>query len=104
MPLLKDSQYNQKGSSYFYSFATFPSIKIYKENTGKAWKQHLLFGDYIVVKDLDIQNKRVLVRSRGVTGWAKIDELQKERVLEVNFIDIGQGDGCHIVTPNDEHI
>jgi len=104
MPLLKDSQYNQKGSSYFYSFATFPSIKIYKEKTGSSWKQHLLFGDYIVVKDLDIQNNRVLVRSRHATGWAKIDELQKERVLEVNFIDIGQGDGCHIVTPNDEHI
>jgi len=104
MPLLKEKYYNKKGSSYFYSFATFPSIKVYKESTGSSWKQHLLFGDYIVVKDLEIKNNRVLVRSRHATGWAKITELQKERVLEVNFIDIGQGDGCHIVTPNDEHI
>ena len=24
-------------------------------------------------------------------------------MLEVNFIDVGQGDGCHIVTPDDKH-
>ena len=27
-----------------------------------------------------------------------------KRLLEVNFVDIGQGDGCHIVTPDDEII
>ena len=29
--------------------------------------------------------------------------MQLERPLEVNFVDVGQGDGCHIVTPDDEH-
>jgi hypothetical protein len=24
--------------------------------------------------------------------------------MEVNFVDIGQGDGCHVVTPDDKHI
>ncbi len=104
MAQLQETQYNKTGNSYFYSFATFPSVKIYKESTGKAWKQHLLFGDYIRIKDLDIQNNRVLARSRNKTGWIDISGFQKERILEVNFVDIGQGDGCHIVTPNDEHI
>ena len=53
---------------------------------------------------MEIHDNRVLARSRNTTGWIAISELQKESVLEVNFIDIGQGDACHIVTPNDEHI
>jgi beta-lactamase superfamily II metal-dependent hydrolase len=104
MAKLSQSLYLQRGNNYYYSFASFPSVKIYKEATGNSWKQHLLFGDYIQIKDLNIKNNRVLARSRHTTGWIKVSELQKERILEINFIDIGQGDGCHIVTPNDEHI
>ncbi|MEP5616830.1 MAG: hypothetical protein ABJP76_12030, partial [Flavobacteriaceae bacterium] len=36
-------------------------------------------------------------------GWIRIGDIQKTRVLEVNFVDIGQGDGCHMVTPDDQH-
>ncbi len=31
----------------------------------------------------------------------KRSDLQDERLLEVNFVDIGQGDGTFIVTPDD---
>jgi len=104
MTQLQEKFYNKKGSSYFFSFATFPSVKIYKESTGGTWKQHLLFGDYIQIKDLEIKNNRVLAKSRNTKGWIDVTGFQKERILEVNFIDIGQGDGCHIVTPDDQHI
>ncbi len=32
------------------------------------------------------------------------DDIQEERLLEVNFVDIGQGDGGFIVTPKDKFI
>lgn len=32
------------------------------------------------------------------------EKLQTSRILEVNFVDIGQGDGCHIQTPKDKAI
>ncbi len=87
-----------------YCFAGYPSVKIYKKQTGSSWSEHLLFGDYIKILNPEINNKRVYARSRNSNGWVKVSEIQTERVLEVNFIDIGQGDGCHIVTPDDRHI
>ena len=42
------------------------------------------------------------VRGRGADGWVLTDEVQADRLLEVNFVDVGQGDGAFIVTPDDE--
>lgn len=104
MPTLPASKFNQKGSTR-YVFAEYPSAKIYKESTGRSWRNHLLFGDYITLdQDINIRNGRVKVRCRGSRGWIKISEIRLDRVLEVNFVDIGQGDGCHIVTPDDNHM
>lgn len=104
MATLAPSNYNLSGRTCFV-FADYPSTKIYKESTGRSWKNHLLFGDYIVLnKSLEIANGRVKASCRGSWGWVKVSEIRKERVLEVNFVDIGQGDGCHVVTPDDQHI
>ncbi len=35
-------------------------------------------------------------------GWLRRENLQTNRVLEVNFVDVGQGDGAHIQTPDDK--
>jgi beta-lactamase superfamily II metal-dependent hydrolase len=102
MSQLSTSKYAVKGNTN-YAFATYPDAKIYKESTGSKWGNHLLFGDYIRILDTTIVNGRVKARSRNTTGWVKVGSLQKNRILEVNFIDIGQGDGCHIVTPDDQH-
>ena len=104
MNQLSENSYNKGLGQTYYAFAGYPSIKIYKENTGNVWANHLLFGDYISIKSLDIVNGRVKAKSRNRNGWVKVEEIQKQRVLEVNFVDIGQGDGCHIVTPDDQHI
>jgi beta-lactamase superfamily II metal-dependent hydrolase len=32
------------------------------------------------------------------------DDIQRERLLEIVFVDIGQGDGCLLVTPDDRHM
>jgi beta-lactamase superfamily II metal-dependent hydrolase len=47
--------------------------------------------------------KYIKVRTRGVDGYLTEDDIQADRILEVNFVDVGQGDGCHIVTPDDKH-
>jgi len=41
------------------------------------------------------------VRCRGDIDWLKRDEFSLKRALEVNFVDIGQGDGCHSGHPPD---
>ncbi len=87
-------------------FAAYPSAVIYKFPGKKLRKnaiQHLLWGDWL--KRLgSTQGKWVKVRARGETGWMHEDDIQTERLLEINFVDIGQGDGCFIVTPDDKFI
>lgn len=104
MSKLSEKKYNKGARNLMYAFAGFPSVKIYKASTGKKWNNHLLFGDYIKILKTDIVDKRVYVSCRNSRGWVKTSDLQKERVLEVNFVDIGQGDGCHVVTPDDKHL
>ena len=80
-------------------FATYPSAVVYK-TPGKKMKrnavQHLIWGDWL--KRLGpTQDEWVKVRARRENGWMHKDDIQKKRILEVNFVDIGQGDGCFIV-------
>jgi beta-lactamase superfamily II metal-dependent hydrolase len=103
-----------------FGFAVFPEVWIYNDLTDRKTIQHLIFGDYItppktssgtgyqrwsaehVVEDSEGVSW-FRVRSRQTEGWIKLDDIQLTRTLEVNFVDIGQGDGCHLVTPDDEH-
>ena len=100
-------------------YAVYPSIKLQKiktdEKTGEkklSFAKELIFGDRIVPyvkKNGDYSRvvikgvKYIRVSSRRCSGVIKESEIQEERPLEVNFIDVGQGDGCHIVTPDDKH-
>lgn len=100
-------------------YAVYPSIKLQKiktdEKTGEkklSFAKELIFGDRIVPyvkKDGDYSRvvikgvEYIRVSSRRCSGVIKESEIQEERPLEVNFIDVGQGDGCHIVTPDDKH-
>ena len=104
MSKLNTDLYNVSNDGIKFCFAEYPSIKIYEKPTGNSWENHLLFGDYIQIFSDEINNDRVFVRSRRTNGWVKTDEIRKNRILEVNFVDIGQGDGCHVVTPDDQHI
>lgn len=99
-------------------FAIFPSVKVMEFKTdskGKttfSWASHLIFGDFIKLltgpdglpEFMQHNNKEyVKVRGRNRNGWVLPHEIQPNRILEVNFVDVGQGDGCHLVTPQDEH-
>ncbi|MEQ8810172.1 MAG: hypothetical protein RIE59_13960 [Imperialibacter sp.] len=101
-----------------YGFASYPSVKLkyFKTDTktGKqtfSFRKELLFGDYVrpILKNgqpVEIKvgkSSYIMVRARNADGYIKMSEIIPDRVLEVNFIDIGQGDGCHVVTPDDKH-
>ncbi|MCG6903843.1 MAG: hypothetical protein LJE68_14305 [Rhodobacter sp.] len=60
----------------------------------------LLWGDWARVEAVD--DDWISVRARGRTGWVRREDLQGNRILEVNFVDVGQGDGAHIQTPDDK--
>ncbi len=108
----------EKLTAQGHGFAVYPEVRILKEPGGKAI-QHLMFGDYITPpknssgngylkwgksKTKEVGGKTwIQVRSRQEEGWIQINEIQLERILEVNFIDVGQGDGCHLATPSEEH-
>ena len=69
---------------------------------GKKSVNQLLWGDWACIKEID--GNWVKIRARNHDGWVRKENLQTNRLLEVNFVDIGQGDGCHIQTAKDKAI
>ncbi|UCC28789.1 MAG: MBL fold metallo-hydrolase [Phycisphaerales bacterium] len=87
------------------AYAGYPDAFIYGDD-GKKKRQHLLWGDWVSVLEECVEHgqKWCYVHARGVDGWMRAEHLQTERLLEIVFVDIGQGDGCLIVTPQDRHM
>lgn len=83
-------------------FAGYPSAVIYENPDGTKPIQHLIWGDWLRLKR-GRSGDYCEVHSRGVDGWMHKDCIQKNRLLEIVFVDIGQGDGCLLVTPDDKH-
>lgn len=100
-------------------FAGYPSAVAYEQPDGKKPVQELLWGNYVgdkgekkgsyEVKDAHGQKVkgkylRAHIRGRKEDCWIREHEVQNDRLLEVIFVDIGQGDGCLVVTPKDKFI
>lgn len=100
-------------------YAVYPSVKMMKpvvdsvtgEKSMKFYKE-LLFGDRIepaILKSGDYSRhvvggvEYIRVSCRRRSGYIRECDMQATPILEVNFIDVGQGDGCHVVTPDDKH-
>lgn len=83
-------------------FAGFPTTIIYDRPGGTGLKQ-LLWGDYVRLTG-PAANGWQPVKSRGVEGVIQEADLISERLLEVVFVDIGQGDGALVITPDDRHL
>ncbi len=73
-----------------------------RKQTGIKKVQHLIWGDRVSVLESHAAWRKIY--SRGTIGWVHRKFIQPERLLEVNFVDVGQGDGCFIVTPEDTFI
>lgn len=79
-------------------------IKLYKEKSCTTKKIELIWGDSVFLQE-ELGNKTtVKVKARGVPGYVKTAEINTTALLEYYFIDVGQGDGVLIVTPDRKHI
>jgi beta-lactamase superfamily II metal-dependent hydrolase len=63
---------------------------------------YLLWGDRVEVLESNGANTKV--RARGVTGLVKSAHLGGKPLLELYFIDVGQGDGVLIRTPDQRNL
>src|SRR5687768_3889671 len=90
-------------------FAGYPATVVFVEpgtrkESGKRALEQLLWGDFVGVRG-PRKDGWVRVCTRHVReGWVRENEIQKDRLLEVIFVDIGQGDGSLVVTPDDKHM
>ena len=86
---------------YFLSVQDEVLRKTPKTSTRGNALNHLILGDALqyVGETKDEWSK---FYCRRTVGWLKTEWVTENRMLEVNFVDIGQGDGCHVVTPDDE--
>jgi beta-lactamase superfamily II metal-dependent hydrolase len=64
----------------------------------------LLWGDEVQLVHVPPANGRVSVRARGWWGWIEESALARDPLLEVYFVDVGQGDGVLIRTPEGRHV
>ena len=89
-------------------YAAGPTAVVYQDEGGKKSDKklvQLLWGDLVDLAEEppgDFVKVRVRIDegSKIHDGWMKKDDIQPNPVLEVTFVDIGQGDGCLIVMPD----
>jgi beta-lactamase superfamily II metal-dependent hydrolase len=75
---------------------------LYAAASGGTVRLELLWGDQVTV--LEPTTPRSKVRARGKTGFVSASALGDQSLLEVYFIDVGQGDGVLIRTPDGRHL
>ena len=75
---------------------------ILDKKAGKLPLNHLIWGDELAVLENAARWRKI--RSRGTVGWVHESMIQPNPLLEVNFVDVGQGDGCFIVTPDRKYL
>ncbi len=76
-----------------------PETKIYKSDKFKKIVNHVLLGTILdVIKETDT-SYQVGTRGRGKSGWVKKNDVRDTPVFKVFFVDVGQGDGAIIESP-----
>lgn len=88
---------------YFLSVTDEVLRKSPKKTTRGNALNHLILGDSLqFLNETDGEWAKFYCRRNE--GWLKKNWVTDKQLLEVNFVDIGQGDGCHIITPDNEII
>lgn len=83
-------------------YVSVDKARLYDAATGSKSRIHLLWGDRVEVGERS--KGRVEARARGWSGWVKESALGGQPLLELYFVDVGQGDGVLIKTPNGRHL
>lgn len=82
-----------------HAFAGYPAPFIFEGPNRKKKIKQLIWGDYVTLLAPPSAGWQQ-VRSRGATGFMQGTDLQPARLLEICFVDIGQGDGAFLVLPD----
>jgi beta-lactamase superfamily II metal-dependent hydrolase len=80
------------------------TIPLFTTKISNKTSIHLLWGDTVHLLETLPVSGRVKVKARGKTGYVNKDQIGNKALLEYYFIDVGQGDGVLIVTPDRKHI
>jgi beta-lactamase superfamily II metal-dependent hydrolase len=89
----------------FDDYVRVDSAPLYKASSGSAKVCYLLWGDGVRFADDDVSGVRRQVTARGGRkGYVSKGALGGKSLLEFYFIDVGQGDGVLIKTPNFRHL
>lgn len=83
-------------------YVSTETTPLFEAATGNKKLLELLWGDHLNV--LSVAGSRTKVSARGKTGFVNTDAIGDESLLELYFIDVGQGDGVLIRTPDGRHI
>jgi beta-lactamase superfamily II metal-dependent hydrolase len=88
-----------------YAYAASTLVKVFEQRSGKKEVANLFLGEWMKVLDEHIsETTRIHVRYRGGEGYVEPADLTRTRHLEIFFIDVSQGDGILIQTPEDRRI
>ncbi|MHB8836198.1 MAG: ComEC/Rec2 family competence protein [Candidatus Methylomirabilia bacterium] len=88
-----------------YVFAGKPLVKVFEKRSGSTGAANLFLGEWMKLLDEQVPDKgRTYVRYRGGQGYVDLSDLTANRHLEIFFIDVSQGDGILIQTPDDRRI
>ena len=83
-------------------FVKSETAPLFVKATGNKKILELLWGDRVRV--VAQAGSRAKVKARGTTGFVPKSDLGGQSLLEVYFIDVGQGDGVLIRTPEHRHV
>jgi beta-lactamase superfamily II metal-dependent hydrolase len=75
------------------------SAEFHVERQGRTHRKELLWGDPCEVIENAVDG-RTKVWARGEEGWVNSEDLGDESLLEIYVIDVGQGDGVLVKTPD----
>jgi len=100
--------YRNSGALNFFMATKYVSEEttpLLKEPGTKKRLTELLWGDRVTIDAGTVAaGGFIKVKARGKTGFVKEDHIGNESLLELYFIDVGQGDGVLIRTPDHKHI
>ena len=80
-------------------FVGLGNVHLRDINDRKKKAKQVLWGDWLNVEE-ETDDGWAKVKWGGKRYWVRQSDYRGERPLEVVFVDVGQGDGCVLITPD----